>query len=253
MKMQNGERPFGAGTAVLTPRIWRLQNRALEKDIIPEVVKVEYAAADLELAEPIRIGKKGEVLAARTWEEFAAIFVEELEHDLGEALEMAGKFNGLRAGDCNVLSALFLEGCIERAESPTRGGAARECPVMDLLGTPNVIDSLCVVKQFVYDEKRCGMEEIIAALDDDWKGHEKLWREIRHDGKFYGHNDAFSNEVAQFYHRAVAKFAAAVCLFGIDWDSAREIVELEYMDLARAKYQALGMKDTMPPKVPRQI
>ena len=152
--------------------------------------------------------RKGEVRTARTWEEFAAIFVEELEHDLGEALEMAGKFNALRAGDCNVLSALFLEGCIERAESPTRGGAARECPVMDLLGTPNVIDSLCVVKQFVYDEKRCGMEEIIAALDDDWKGHEKLWREIRHDGKFYGHNDAFSNEVAQFYHRAVAKFAA---------------------------------------------
>ena len=58
MKMQNGERPFGAGTAVLTPRIWRLQNRALEKDIIPEAVKVEYDAADLELAEPIRIGKR---------------------------------------------------------------------------------------------------------------------------------------------------------------------------------------------------
>ena len=30
-----------------------------------------------------------------------------------------------------------------------------------------------------------------------------------------------------------------------------QIVELEYMDLARTKYQALGMKDTMPPK-PRQ-
>ena len=58
MKMQSGERPFGAGSAVLAPRIWRLQNRALEQDIIPEAVKVEYAAADLGLAEPIRIGKR---------------------------------------------------------------------------------------------------------------------------------------------------------------------------------------------------
>jgi len=28
----------------------------------------------------------------------------------------------------------------------------------------------------------------------------------------------------------------------------KQIVELEYQDYARSKYQALGMKDTMPPK-----
>ena len=30
--------------------------------------------------------------------------------------------------------------------------------------------------------------------------------------------------------------------------SRKDVVELEYFDYARSKYQALGLKDTMPPK-----
>lgn len=151
--------------------------------------------------------RRAEVLACTDWETFRALFVEELNHDLDEALAMSKKFNALRAGDCNVLSALFLDGCIDRAQSPTRGGARRSCPCIDLLGTPNLIDSLCIVRQFVYDEKRCTMAELVAALEANWAGYEKLLAEIRHDGRFYGNNDAFTNEMARFYHREVARFA----------------------------------------------
>ena len=151
--------------------------------------------------------RRADALACKDWPAFRDLFVEELNHDLGEALAWSKKFNALRAEDCNVLSALFLVGCVENAKSPTRGGATRSCPVIDLLGTPNLIDSLCVVRQFVFEEKRCTMAELIAALDADWVGYEKLRGEIRVHGKFYGSNDPFSNEMAQFYDRALARFA----------------------------------------------
>ena len=151
--------------------------------------------------------RRADALACATWGDFAALFTEELNHDLEEADAISKEFNAIRARDCNVLSALFMAGCIERAKSPTRGGASRLVPVIDLLGTPNVIDSLCVVRQFVFDEKRCTMAELAGALASDWVGHEKLLADIRRDGKRYGANDPFTNEMARFYHTAVARFA----------------------------------------------
>lgn len=161
----------------------------------------------LRCMERVCLSRRADALACRTWEDFAALFEQELHHDLTEADAISKEFNALRAGDCNVLSALFLEGCIEHARGPTHGGARRSCPCIDLLGTPNLIDSLSIVRQFVFEEKRCTMKELLDALAADWKGHEKLHGEIRAHGRFYGANDPFTNAMARYVHGAVARFA----------------------------------------------
>ena len=141
--------------------------------------------------------RREQVLACRGWEEFYRLFEQEFEREFTAVAAWCDKFNELRAGDCNVLSALFLEGCIANAESPTRGGCSRSDPLLLAIGEPNLIDSLCIVKQFVFDERRCTMDELVSALAADWKGREKLLEEIKREGKFFGANDPFSNEVAQ--------------------------------------------------------
>ena len=150
---------------------------------------------------------RADALACRTWEDFAALFDREFRHDLGEAADYAWTFNDLRAKDCNVLSALLLSGCIERAKSPTRGGLSRGWGLLMTIGMPNLIDSLTIVKQFVFDERRCTMLELADALAADWKGHERLLEEIRRDGVFYGENDPRSNEMARLAHETLARFA----------------------------------------------
>ena len=150
---------------------------------------------------------RADALACRTWEDFVALFDREFRHDLGEAADYAWMFNDLRAKDCNVLSALLLSGCIERAKSPTRGGLSRGWGLLMTIGMPNLIDSLTIVKQFVFDERRCTMLELADALAADWKGHEKLLEEIRRDGVFYGENAPRSNEMARLVHETLARFA----------------------------------------------
>ena len=150
---------------------------------------------------------RADALACRTWEDFAALFDREFRRDLGEAADYAWMFNDLRAKDCNVLSALLLSGCIERAKSPTRGGLTRGWGLLMTIGMPNLIDSLTIVKQFVFDEKRCTMRELADALAADWKGYEKLLGEIRRYGTFYGENDPRSNEMARLAHETLARFA----------------------------------------------
>ena len=147
-----------------------------------------------------------EVLEAPDFDAFYAIYEQELHRDLETILNYSNRYNMLRSRDCNVLSSLFITGCIERAASVTQGGATRTSGFSNLMGATNLIDSLCIIKQFVYEEKRCTMEEMLAALDADWKGYEALRTMILNKGKFFGNNDDFTNSMARRYTDSLYKF-----------------------------------------------
>ena len=151
--------------------------------------------------------RRAEVLACNDFDAFYAVYEEELNRDLETVLAYSNRYNMLRARDCNVLTSLFMTGCVERAVSVTQGGATRARWCANLMGSTNLIDSLCIVRQFVYEEKRCTMETLLAALDADWKGHEELRAEILREGKFYGNNDALSNAVANRLYTSLYNFA----------------------------------------------
>ncbi len=152
--------------------------------------------------------RRSEILECPDFDAFYTIYEQEFFKDLELMLEYSNRFNILRSRDCNVLSSLFLEGCIERAESATRGGAklARGGGV-NLMGGTNLIDSLTVIRQFVYDEKRVTLERLLAALDADWKGAEDLRLEILRDGRFFGNHDEYSDSIARRLNESLYRFA----------------------------------------------
>ncbi|MBR4662531.1 MAG: hypothetical protein IKO93_01530, partial [Lentisphaeria bacterium] len=152
-------------------------------------------------------GRRAEILDCPDFDSFYAIYEQELHRDLETILDYSNRFNMLRSRDCNVLTSLFMTGCIERATSVTQGGAVRARWCANFMGSTNLIDSLCIIRQFVYEEKRCTMETLLAALDADWKGHEALRTEILKHGRFFGNNDELSNGMAQRFYTSVYHFA----------------------------------------------
>ena len=151
--------------------------------------------------------RRDEVLGCSDFDSFYAVYEQELFRDLETILAYSNRFNMLRSRDCNVLTSLFMEGCIERAASVTQGGAARAKSCNHFMGTTNLIDSLSVIRQFVYEEKLCTMAELLDALDADWKGYEELRTKILRKGKFFGNNDPLSNDTAHRFYGSVYDFA----------------------------------------------
>ena len=151
--------------------------------------------------------RRSEVVACSDFDSFYAVYEEELHSDLEKILDYSNRFNMLRSRDCNVLTSLFMAGCIEHAASVTQGGAERARWCANFMGSTNLIDSLCIIRQFVYEEKRCPMETLLAALDADWKGYETLRTSILNRGKFFGNNDELSNQTAQRFYTSVNNFA----------------------------------------------
>lgn len=159
-----------------------------------------------------------EVISSRTFDEFYDLFEEMLFEDYGKALEYDNKYNLERAKDLSYVSTLFMKDCIENAKSLTRGGGNVVVAAPMLMGITNVIDSLIVVKQFVFEEKRFTMVELVEALKANWEGFEWMRSLILKKGKFFGNDDDLSNGVAQRLYRSFYEFLKdKTNVFGYHW------------------------------------
>ena len=163
--------------------------------------------------------KKYELIKnVKTFEEFYKVFLEELYSDLSIAYEYDDKYNKQRAKDINYLSSIFFQGCVEKAKSLTQGSGDYAIASPMCLGITNVIDSLIIIKQFVFDEKIISMCDIIAALHNNWQGYEDLRRLIINKGDFFGNDTERSNFVAQMLYQSLYEFLKdKTNLFGYHW------------------------------------
>lgn len=163
--------------------------------------------------------KKADKIAnASSFEEFYDVFENELFSDLEIIYDYDNKYNLERAKDVNYISSLFFNDCIENAKSLTQGGGNIVIASPMLLGIINVIDSLIVVKQFVFEEKFVSMKELISAVQSNWNGYEELRTVILKKGSFFGNDDRLSNSVAQRFYESLYKFLKGrKNAFGYQW------------------------------------
>lgn len=145
--------------------------------------------------------RTNDILKVKNFDEFYCIFQEEMFNDLREADKIGEGFQTIRSRDCNLVSNIFIDGCIENAKSVTQGGTDTYIAVGLLIGISNVIDSLSITKQLIFDEKIITMKQLIEALKNNWNGYENLREYILNNGMFFGNDDDCSNAVAQKFFK----------------------------------------------------
>ncbi len=138
-----------------------------------------------------------EVLACESFESLYALYERELEKDISEIFRISDGFNIARSKDNNILSSLFIDGCIDSATAVNRGGGKIRMAGSNLMGITCVIDSLSIIKQLVFEEKYVSLQTLLDALDNNWKGYDELRSYIMKKGRFFGNNDELSDGVAK--------------------------------------------------------
>lgn len=161
--------------------------------------------------------RKNDTLSAKTFDAFYSIYEEELLSDLDEANLLGEGLQKIRSRDINIVSNFLLEGCIKNAKSCTRGGLDRYIAVGLIIGITSVIDSLSVVKQFVFDDKEISICELVDALDKDWQGYETLHARILKRGKFFGNSDETSDSIANRLFESIDKWNTGDNYLGKKW------------------------------------
>ena len=138
-----------------------------------------------------------EILGCQSFEEFYAIYRRELAADIDRIYWYQNKFNAIRGKDVNVLSAFLLDGCIESAVPPNRFSCEKKIGGFNLMGITCVIDSLTIIRQFVFEEKRTTLAHLIDTLRSNWEADPQLRQSILRHGKFFGNAEPISDELAR--------------------------------------------------------
>lgn len=146
------------------------------------------------------------ICACKTFDEFYAVFEEYLFSDLSQMIYYEDQLNLQRAKDNSLLSCLFMNGCIKNAKSITRNGVDTSTVGLSIQGLTTSIDSLTIVDQLVFLEKKITMAELVDALRANWRGYESLKLYIKKHGRFFGNNDPLSDEIARRYFNSIYQF-----------------------------------------------
>lgn len=86
----------------------------------------------------------------------------------------------------SMLHDLCMESCQDIHSGPIEG--ALYLGFFDVMGFGTVIDSLSAIRTLVFEEKKLTMEDLLAALDADFAGHEAV-RQMCIKAPKYGNND----------------------------------------------------------------
>ena len=141
--------------------------------------------------------------AAKSFDEFYDLYMSELLSDVGRHIEFDNKCNSVRARDVSYSCAPFFKGCIEKAKSPTRGASDTVVCAPVCFGITNVIDSLIIVKQFVFDEGIVSMNDLISAIQSNWEGYGDLRLVIKKRGDFFGNDTERGNDMARRFFESL--------------------------------------------------
>jgi len=107
----------------------------------------------------------------------------------------------------NPILSSTIEGCLESGMDATRGGARYNHGCINIQGLGTVADSLAAIKWAVFDEKVVTMDELLKALDSDFRGYESLRETLRRKAPKYGNDDPRVDEIARWVSRVFAEEA----------------------------------------------
>jgi len=95
--------------------------------------------------------------------------------------------------------SLIVQDCIGRGVDVSAGGALYNHSGPQAVGIGTAADSLSVLKQVIFDEKRVSGAEFLDALKKNWEGYEPLRALVNSDKMHhYGNDDDYADDLARF-------------------------------------------------------
>ena len=153
-------------------------------------VGCEYSDHDLNsfvLVAPMqRAMKIAEEQSLNTFEEFFSAYKAEVGRTADALVEFKNRVYKWQARVWpEMVTSLCMKGTIEKGLDITAAGGAKNAfTSVNVLGVPNVVDSIYAIKKVVYEDRACTMAELNRAVADNWEGHEILRQTMLRQEKF---------------------------------------------------------------------
>lgn len=101
--------------------------------------------------------------------------------------------------------SIIISDCISKGMDYNAGGARYNTSYIQGVGTGSITDSLSAIKYHVFDRKTLGMEQLLNALNSNFKGCEDVRKLLLNRTPKYGNDDSYADEIMKevfdaYYH-----------------------------------------------------
>ena len=114
---------------------------------------------------------------------------------------MCESYNIVGACQANMVPALFssaiVDDCIEVGKSLQEGGAKYNFSGSFITALANTADSIAAISKLVFDEKKISLEELVAALKNNFEEQEDLRQMLVNKAPKFGNDDDYVDEIAR--------------------------------------------------------
>lgn len=133
----------------------------------------------------------------KTYEDFYAAFLRQLENAIDMAAELSNLAQELYSGEApNPYRSLFIEGCMEKGLDYKSGGPVYGHGQILAEAIADTADSLAAIKKYVYEEKRFSLSELINALDKNFEGYDEMYHLLKNSEVKFGNDIDYVDSIA---------------------------------------------------------
>lgn len=146
-----------------------------------------------------RIGvSTGDPSSFSTFEEFFEAYKRQLNHFLEVKIEGNRKIQKLYAEHLpSPFLSLLIDDCIDNATDYNAGGARYDTAYIQGVGLGTMADALTSIKFNVFDRGNFSLDELVEALDDDFKNYENLQSQASERTPKYGNDMDYADDLMQ--------------------------------------------------------
>ncbi len=143
--------------------------------------------------------KTGDPDSFSSFEELVSAFVEQGKYMIKKIVDASNLRDQVYAErlPAPYISA-FIDGCLDKKSDVTQGGGVYDLSGISMINSiANLTDSLYVIKNLIFAQKKCTFKELLEAIDHNFAGYESLYQEIRKLSGKWGNGNPETDELAK--------------------------------------------------------
>ncbi|SDY66724.1 trans-4-hydroxy-L-proline dehydratase [Tindallia californiensis] len=148
------------------------------------------------------VGKKqlglalGKAEDFKSYEELLEAYKKQIEHFINIKIQGSNVIETIYAKYMpSPFLSVITNDCIAKGKDYNAGGARYNTNYIQGVGIGTITDSLTAIKYNIYDHQKCTMEELMAAISDDFEGHDLVKHLVKNKTPKYGNDDDYADEV----------------------------------------------------------
>jgi formate C-acetyltransferase len=140
--------------------------------------------------------ESGDPLAFQSYEDVAAAFGKQLHYLIDVKIRGNNAIERMYARNMPApYLSLLVDDCIAKGGDYNGGGPRYNTTYIMGVAPGTCTDSLAAIKYHVFDQRHLSMADLLAALRDNFEGHEKTRLMLWNKTPKYGNDDAYADEI----------------------------------------------------------